>query len=404
MEKVKYLILGGGPAGLSFANRLKQKGEDSFLVLERESEAGGLCRSKDVDKSPLDTGGGHFLDVRNPEVNEFLFGFLPKEQWNRFDRISRIDLGEHVIDYPFESSIYELPLDEQIEHLKAIAKAGCNTGEKKPEAFVDWIPWKLGEKIAKDYMLPYNRKLWSMNLNDLGTYWLDKLPDVSFEDTLRSCLEKNRVFGSLPGHASFYYPKEYGYGKLWLNMAEAIKDNIEYDVKADELDLKERTVNGKYKGSIIINTAPWVSFSAITGADEKFLMSVRQLKFTSVVIKYLEEASDTDAHWIYYPDETKEYHRILYRLNFCPGSKGCWSETNLKRADLDDGRIHFVNKYAYPVNTINKREAIAYILDHASEKKVFGLGRWGEWEHYNSDVTVKKALELADRILGKVNR
>lgn len=41
MEKVKYLILGAGAAGLSFANYLKQNGEDSFLVLEKEKEAGG---------------------------------------------------------------------------------------------------------------------------------------------------------------------------------------------------------------------------------------------------------------------------------------------------------------------------------------------------------------------------
>ncbi len=399
MEKVKYLILGAGPAGLSFANRLKQRGEDSFLVLEENSEAGGLCRSEEVDGSPLDIGGGHFLDVRNPEVNEFLFGFLPEEEWDKYERISKIDLGGYVIDYPFESSIYELPIDEQIEHLKAIARAGCNTGEKKPEAFVDWIPWKLGEKIARDYMLPYNRKMWSMNLNELGTYWLDKLPDVSFEETLRSCLEKKRIFGSLPGHASFYYPKKYGYGKLWLNMAESIKGKIEYNVKAEELDLRERTVNGKYRGSFIINTVPWVAFSEIYGADEKFLMSVRQLKYTSVVIKYFDENVDTDAHWTYFPDEKKEYHRILYRFNFCPGSKGYWTETNLKRSDLEDGHTYFKNKYAYPVNTINKREAISYILDSASERKIFGLGRWGQWEHFNSDVTVKKALELADKII-----
>ncbi len=64
MEKVKYLILGAGPAGLTFANMLKRKGEESFLILEKEKEAGGLCRSAEVDGSPLDIGGGHFLDVR----------------------------------------------------------------------------------------------------------------------------------------------------------------------------------------------------------------------------------------------------------------------------------------------------------------------------------------------------
>ena len=60
---IKFLIL-GAEAGLSLANRLLDANEKEFLVLEAESEAGGLCRSACVDGSPLDIGGGHFLDVR----------------------------------------------------------------------------------------------------------------------------------------------------------------------------------------------------------------------------------------------------------------------------------------------------------------------------------------------------
>ena len=78
---MKYIIIGAGPGGLTLANRLMEKGERDFLVLEKEEEAGGLCRSREVDDSPLDIGGGHFLDVRRPHVNEFLFQFLPKEEW-----------------------------------------------------------------------------------------------------------------------------------------------------------------------------------------------------------------------------------------------------------------------------------------------------------------------------------
>ena len=59
-KNMKYLILGAGPAGLTVANMLKQKGITDFLVLEREATAGGLCRSVDVDGAPFDIGGGHF--------------------------------------------------------------------------------------------------------------------------------------------------------------------------------------------------------------------------------------------------------------------------------------------------------------------------------------------------------
>jgi len=114
MERVKYLILGAGPAGLAFANRLRQKGEESFLLLEKEKEAGGLCRSMDVDGAPLDIGGGHFLDVRRPEVNRFLFGFMPEEEWNRYERDSKISFDERYIangrylDHPFEANIWQM--------------------------------------------------------------------------------------------------------------------------------------------------------------------------------------------------------------------------------------------------------------------------------------------------------
>ena len=55
-------------------------------------------------------------------------------------------------------------------------------------------------------MLPYNEKMFGDDLDALGTYWLEKLPDVSFEDTLRSCLT-HKAYGKQPGHANFLYPK-----------------------------------------------------------------------------------------------------------------------------------------------------------------------------------------------------
>ena len=84
-NRMKYLILGAGPAGLTLANKLLQNKENDLLVLERNSEAGGLCRSQDVDGSPLDIGGGHFLDVRNPKVLDFLFPFMPEDEWDRYE-------------------------------------------------------------------------------------------------------------------------------------------------------------------------------------------------------------------------------------------------------------------------------------------------------------------------------
>ena len=70
-------------------------------------------------------------------------------------------------------------------------------------------------------MIPYNKKMFGDDLNQLGTYWLNKLPDVSFEGAIRSCLE-NKAYTKQMRHTSFYYPKVYGYGKVWKRMADSI--------------------------------------------------------------------------------------------------------------------------------------------------------------------------------------
>ena len=403
-NKVKYLILGAGPAGLAFATRIKEKGETSFLVLEKEKVAGGLCRSVDVDGAPFDIGGGHFLDVRRPLVNEYLFRFMPQEEWLQYDRDSRIVVNGNVIHHPIEANIWEMKIDDQIEYLKSIAVAGCNKGVEMPEDFVDWIFWKLGSKIAEDYMIPYNQKMFGKNLNQLGTYWLSKLPDVSFEDTLRSCLTKH-AYAKQPGHAQFLYPKKYGYGELWLRMAETIKDNVVYNSAVTGIDFSSRTIrtdNGEtYTADSIITTIPWMEYTTILGVPESIENLLSELKYSSIQTEYFPEHLDTEAHWIYYPDPKLSYHRILVRHNFCPNSKGYWTETNSERVSMDTLRDTFtyMNQYAYPLNTRKKEEVMKRLLIWAESKSVYGLGRWGEHRHYNSDVTVELALMKADYLL-----
>lgn len=400
--KMKYLILGAGPSGLTLANRLKQMGETSFFVLEKEKEAGGLCRSTQVDGSPFDIGGGHFLDVRRPKVNEFLFQFMPEEEWDKFDRDSRIAVNGDVISHPIEANIWQIKLENQVEYLKSIAVAGCNLKEEMPQEFVSWIYWKLGDKIAENYMIPYNQKMFGEDLNQLGTYWLEKLPNVSFEETLLSCLTK-KAYGEQPGHAQFFYPKKYGYGELWLRMAEEIKGQIQYDASVHAIDFDTNTVTTKegetYSADVIISTIPWMEFAKITGMPQELKEKIGHLKYSSVQTAYFPDNLDTEAQWIYYPDPELSYHRILVRHNFCNGSKGYWTECNSTRVDeTTESTFQYMNQYAYPLNTIGKPEIMKELLEWAKTRRVYGLGRWGEHQHYNSDLVVELALKMAEEL------
>ena len=250
--------------------------------------------------------------------------------------------------------------------------------------------------------------MFSKELNQLGTYWLEKLPDVSFEDTLRSCLKK-KAYGKEPGHARFYYPKKYGYGEVWLRMADKIKKYICYSQSIKKVDFVNRIVTTKngniYQAEKIIFTIPWTSVDEFYGMPDDIEKMIPQLKHNAVEIRYYPDNLETNAHWIYYPDLTLPYHRILVRPNFCLNSRGYWTETNAERTDMfspqDSDKFCYMNQYAYPLNTIDKPYVMKKLLIWAESNQVYGLGRWGEHQHYNSDVTVERAMNLAEKLIKK---
>jgi protoporphyrinogen oxidase len=397
--KVKYLVLGAGPSGLSFAHTLLANGEDSFLVLEREADAGGLCRSQIVDGAPLDIGGGHFLDVKKKDVLDLVFRHMPREEWNLHDRVSKITIRGTEVDHPLEANLWQLPVEAQIDFLESIAQAGCVRGQSMPESFQDWITWKLGDRIAEEYMLPYNRKIWSMDLNRLGTYWLYKLPDVSFRETLQSCLER-RATGKLPAHGQFFYPKKFGYGEVWRRMGIALGDRFVPNCPATQIDVESLTVNGQFQGETIVNSIPWTLWPKMAKIPAEVTAEIGKLVNIPIDVDYDPTMQNTPAHWVYDPDEALTHHRRLVRSNFCPGSKGFWTETNANRSGAVKHFRHR-NEFAYPVNTLGKPEAVDAIGQWALGRGILPLGRWGTWEHMNSDIATQLGIEAAKKALAK---
>lgn len=397
----KLVILGAGPSGLTLAHALLDAGYtlDDILVIEQQNLAGGLCRSEIVDGAPLDIGGGHFLDVKRKEVLDFLFRFMPREEWNLHDRVSKIRIRGMEVDHPLEANLWQFPSEVQADYLESIAQAGCVRGEAMPESFAAWIKWKLGDLIAQEYMLPYNRKIWSMDPDELGTYWLYKLPNVSFRETLLSCLE-GQPMGALPAHGTFLYPKEFGYGELWRRMGEALGDSLITNCAVENIDLATRTVNGRWQAGTIISTIPWTLWTGYCALPNDILTAITSLKNAPIDVDYHSETLDSKSHWTYEPDETIAHHRLLLRSNFAPGAKGYWTEANAIRSLPTEG-VRFHNEFAYPINTLGKPEKVEKILAWGRENGIIGLGRWGRWEHMNSDIAVAEALQMASELTNK---
>ena len=58
-----------------------------------------------------------------------------------------------------------------------------------------------------------------------------------------------------------------------------------------------------------------------------------------------------------------------------------------------------MNEYAYPLNTVEKPAVMTELLSWAKGHDAIGVGRWGEWQHYNSDVTVERAMRTVEEVL-----
>ena len=203
--------------------------------------------------------------------------------------------------------------------------------------------------------------------------------------------------GSLPAHGTFLYPKKFGYGEVWRRMGESLGDSLVINCPVKHIDLATHTVNERWRGETIISTIPWTLWAEYCDLPKEILNAIANLKNAPIDVDYHPETIDSPAHWIYEPEETLSYHRLLLRSNFVTNSRGYWTEANATRSPQFSG-VRFHNEYAYPINTLGKPAAVEKILAWGRSNGIVGLGRWGRWEHMNSDVAVAEALQVANEL------
>lgn len=131
-------------------------------------------------------------------------------------------------------------------------------------------------------------------------------------------------------------------------------------------------------------------------------MSVKTLKHNNLVVSLHEREYSHNWHWTFLPDENIREHREFYVNNYAPENKNkCVAlETNFQRYG-GIGKLpmaEHINQFAYPIPSKGYREAISKIRNYYEKKNMYGLGRWGEWEYYNSDICILKAMELIKKI------
>ncbi|MFZ5788745.1 MAG: protoporphyrinogen/coproporphyrinogen oxidase [Acidobacteriota bacterium] len=397
--KVRYLIVGAGISGCAAARLLQLRGDEDFFILEAEGEPGGLCRTRRIGPHVLDIGGGHFFCTRYPEVREFVFAHLPEQEFRLWDRVSKIEIEGETIDYPIEFNLWQLSPGKGRRYLESALRTGEVEGQAPPASFAEWIRWRLGTEIAENYMLPYNRKLWGVEPEEMDVDWLAKTPRVDTGAIRESFLLRDSLRSRMPSHERFYYPREGGFQRIFDAISAPVANRISLRDPLRTLERRDGVwrVNGAIDAEVVISTVPWSTVHAAEEGDPRLREHLARLRCTSLVVSLHEESYDHHWHWLYRPDESLRHHREFFIHNFAPHSAtgGVYRETHGRRWRGDEGEVFsYLNPIAYPIPVRGHAAAVGEVAGHYAAQRLYGLGRWGQHQYFNSDVCIREAMRL----------
>ena len=425
------LIIGAGLAGLSTAYHL---GDRPCRVMEKEKEAGGLCRSYRMDGFTFDYTG-HLLHFRQPAIKALVEGLL-KGKLEQHRRRSYIYSYKTYTEYPYQVNTHGLPPEVVRECLMGfIATLTAAPSGLKPEerSFKRWILESLGEGFAKHFMVPFNEKLWQVSLEELTSDWVSWLvPKPSLTDVINGALGiKDKAFGYNP---SFLYPAQGGISALPNAFLGGVKD-IVYGSELVEVDSGRRRAvfhDGRTEQyDRLVSTVPVPELvRRCTDLPKAIREAAEGLRCVSIYNINLGVAREriSDKHWIYFPEHEYPFYRAGFPMNFSPalGRPGCSSlyveishqpdivlppaeviaqvRAGMERAGIfrRDDEIVVADvkdiRYAYVLFDRHRARALPAILAELEARGIHSIGRYGRWEHTSMEDAITQGKQVAEKL------
>lgn len=312
MKEKTAIIIGAGPAGLTAGFELLKETDIKPIIIEKDSQVGGISKTINYNGNRMDLGGHRFFS-KSDRVMNWWFDIMPLQGapsrddliLNRNiapstaenapdpekvdcvmlvrDRVSRIYFLRNFFDYPVtlsldtlrklgSSRLFKIMLDYLKIRVKPI---------KIEKTLQDFFINRFGEELFKTFFKDYTEKLWGVPCSQIDPeFGSQRVKGVSIKKTITNALQtflhrkesvdlrqKNKETSLIE---KFFYPK-YGPGNLWETVAMEIekkggiilkeKDVTKISVKGQTItsvqirDLKTNiatTMNGDY----FISTMP----------------------------------------------------------------------------------------------------------------------------------------------------
>ncbi len=212
----KVAILGGGPAGLGAAYRLRQDQKAEVVLLERGAGWGGNAGSFQWNGHHLDFGSHRLHPSCDPTVLADIQRLLGEDLLDR-PRHGRIRLLGRWVHFPLKPA-------DLLLHLKPSFALGAGLDAmrkvlprkavpEEDQTFASVLETSLGPSICRHFYFPYARKIWGHPPEALSAIQARKRVSASSFGKLLG-----KVLGQVPGlkkkgAGRFFYPRR-GFGQI----------------------------------------------------------------------------------------------------------------------------------------------------------------------------------------------
>ena len=419
--KTKYLIIGAGISGLTFANYIK----DNYIIIEKENEVGGYCRTIKKGDFIWDYAG-HFFHFNTEEFKNKFLSKMSKDDIIYNEKCTKIIYKDKIIDFPFQTNIHELDKEEFIDCLYDL----FNKEEKdKYDNFLDMLYGKFGKSITEKFLKPYNEKLYAVDLKELDVDAMGRFfPYANIKDIINN-MKEHKVNSY---NNTFLYPKNGAGSFINILYKELDKNKVLLNTSITKIDEDQKIAylsNGnKVEYEYIINTIPLNKFLLLFNNYNELQ---KKLSYNKVLVFNLgfnkKSEKFTKEHWLYIPDKNINFYRCGFYNNILGQEKlsmyieiGYNKNNNITKEEIDkqlkltldnllklniidentklEQYVSIIMDPAYVhINTETKKE-IDELKEKLSNNNIYSIGRYGAWIYNSMEDSMLKAKELAEKL------
>jgi len=411
------LVVGAGISGISYANFTT----NDFLIIEKEYESGGYCRTIKRNGFVWDYSG-HFFHFQHPELEKYVCKNISPSSLLSVEKHTQIYYKGKYIDFPFQKNIHQLDKEEFIDCLYDLFVAETYDYS----TFKEMVYANLGKSISEKFLIPYNEKLYACDLDILDMNAMGRFfPKADKEDIILNFRSQNNF--SYNSH--FTYPR--GGAMEYVN---SLLKNIDcnkvcLNEELQNVDVQHRiafTNQREIKYDRLISTLPFPKLLEKCGIDSSNEFSCNKVLVFN--LGFDSKGNDSVNSWIYVPEKEFIFYRIGYYDNIMNSDRmslyveiGFSEEQDMQKEGLYlervleglrkmgivttqkliDYEVILMNPAYVHINKMSI-EAVSKYKNFLAGNSIYSIGRYGSWTYCSIEDNVIEAQKLASNLNEKV--